>query len=256
MKMQIFGQEEHPKILALHPMLADGQSMVRLAGSLQEEYCILAPDLSGQGADTGEFESGSKEAEALFSWLKGKGWLELELVYGASLGAAVGMRLLAEKELSVKTVVFDGCPLFKNAPVLTLLLQRMYVKKQKKAREIEGIANKRMTAIYGEVFGPAMAKSFVSMSEKSLKNIVAACGKCDFPTYPEALERRMFFEYGEKDFDCRMGKKNLARYYPRASLKIRKGYGHCQFMAEQGERYEAVLREYIKWEKTAGGKGS
>lgn len=69
MQIQILGDETKPKLLALHPMLADDASMVHLAGHLREDYCIIAPDLSGQGKDTGDFESVEKEAEILYAYL-------------------------------------------------------------------------------------------------------------------------------------------------------------------------------------------
>lgn len=200
MRIQIFGDETKPKLLALHPMLADGAGMVQLAGHLREDYCIVAPDLSGQGEDTGEFESAEKEADVLFACLKQREWLEYSLIYGASLGAAVGMKLLAKPGLKVGTVVFDGCPLFENAPVLSWMMTQMYVKKQRKAKKVPELARRRMTALYGPVFGPAMAKSFVTMSENSLRAIVASCSECEFVSYPKELEKRMFFEYGGKGF--------------------------------------------------------
>ncbi len=38
-----------PKIVLLHPMLADARCMLRLTESMKGEYCAIIPDLSGQG---------------------------------------------------------------------------------------------------------------------------------------------------------------------------------------------------------------
>lgn len=43
-----YGNRELPKIILLHPMLADGENMLRVTGGLEGRYCLIAPDLSGQ----------------------------------------------------------------------------------------------------------------------------------------------------------------------------------------------------------------
>lgn len=34
-------------------------------------------------------------------------------------------------------------------------------------------------------------------------------------------------------------------YYPNATLKVREGYGHCQYMSSLGEQYGKVLEAYM-----------
>lgn len=245
MRINTYGEESLPKILALHPMLANGASMVQLAGQLRENSCIIAPDLSGQGKDTGDFESPEKEADALWAYLQEKGWLDIRLVYGASLGAAVGLELLSKPGLKVHTAVFDGCPLYREAAVLRWLLTKVFLKKYRKAVSNPGLSVRKMTELYGPVFGPSMGRTFETMSETSIRAIVAACSRCSFPQYPKELEENLHFEYGSKDSDLKIGKKNIARYYPNATLKVREGYGHCQYISSMGERYGEVLAQYM-----------
>lgn len=245
MIIKTHGDARLPKILGLHPMMASGESMLRLAGSMRERYCVIAPDLTGQGEDTGTFVSAEAEARTLHDWLLDKGWTRLELIYGASLGASVALELMAMPDLEVGTAVFDGCPLYKNAPFLKWMMTTVFLKKRRKAARVPELADQRMTQMYGPLFGPEMAKSFLRMSEDSIRGIVAACSRCSFHRYPETLERRMHFEYGEKDMDLKEAKKNLPRYYPKATLTVREGYGHCQYLSSMGEAYSGVLEQYI-----------
>lgn len=246
MIIRAYGNEKLPKAIALHPMMADGASMVKLAGKLQEKYCIIAPDLSGQGDDTGDFESAEKEADTLYTYLKEKGWLEIPLIYGASLGAAVGLELLAKPGIKAGTVVFDGCPLYKNAFLIRPLLTFVFLKKHGKAVANPGISVERMTQIYGPLFGPGMGKSFERMSEKSIRNIIAACSKCAFHQYSAETEEHLHFEYGSGDSDLKGAKKNLPKHYPAATLTVRDGYAHCQYMSSLEEAYGEVLKKYIE----------
>lgn len=245
MVIRAYGDEHLPKMIALHPMMANGESMVRLAGALRERYCIIAPDLSGHGEDGGDFESAEKEADTLYAYLRGRKIVDVAMIYGASLGAAVGLELMAKPELRVRAAVFDGCPLYRNAPVLRLLMTRMFLLKHRKAVRNPGLAAVRMSERYGAQEGQKMGQSFERMSEASIRGIVAACCRCAFHAYPEALEARMFFEYGSADMDLKEGKKNLARYYPKATLTVREGYGHCQYMSGLGEEYGRVLEGYL-----------
>ncbi len=44
-----YGDNSLPKIVLLHPMLADAHCMLRLTESMEGAYCAIIPDLSGQG---------------------------------------------------------------------------------------------------------------------------------------------------------------------------------------------------------------
>lgn len=64
-----YGDNSLPKIVLLHPMLADARCMRRLTESMEGTYCAIIPDLSGQGEDTGEYgnaQTGSRNAASLF----------------------------------------------------------------------------------------------------------------------------------------------------------------------------------------------
>ena len=49
-----YGDSSLPKIVLLHPMMADARYMLRLTESMEGKYCAIIPDLSGQGEDSGE----------------------------------------------------------------------------------------------------------------------------------------------------------------------------------------------------------
>lgn len=73
--------------------LADTQS-IACAHSVGDRSSAIIPDLSGQGEDSGEYGNAGQEAGALSLYLKKKGYTELALLMGASIGGQVGMYLL------------------------------------------------------------------------------------------------------------------------------------------------------------------
>lgn len=244
MIIQQFGDLNLPKILLLHPMLADGKSMLRLVEPLKDQYCFIAPDFTGQGNDNGEFESAEKEARMLLEYLKEKDFCEIELMFGASLGARIGLTMLEDPALNCKTVVFEGAPLYRDAKLIYWMMCAVFLRKQKKALRFPGMAVEKMTQIYG-IFGESMGHSFERMSPQSLKNIIKACSTFNFPEYSAELQKRIFFEWGSKDTDAKQ-RKTISKYYPHVHFMLREGYGHCEYMAKNYKEYAHILENYMK----------
>lgn len=239
-----YGDSSLPKIVLLHPMLADARCMRRLTESMEGAYCAIIPDLSGQGEDAGEYGNAREEADTLSDHLREKGYTELELLMGASLGGLVGMYLLAQGNISCRTAVFEGVPLYENAWMICKFMKFGFLKKHRKAIRMPlDEVKKSMSARYG-VFGDAMAENFVKMSEKSLVNVVKDC--CDFPFPPlsEAVQRRIFIEVGSKDMNCKQN-ATILKHYPSIHIQVREGYRHCMYLSEHYAEYGTLMERYM-----------
>lgn len=245
MIINTYGDESKPKMLTLHPMLADGESMMKIMNYFINDYCIIAPDLSGQGNDKGTFVNAKTDADTLAEYLISKKCTDIELLFAASLGAAVSFGLLEHKEINIKTAVFEGAPMFEKTPgFITSLMVSVFLKKQKKAKSRPGIAAERMTEMYGSVFGPSMGKSFEKMSSESLANIVRECSRCPYPELSEEMQKHLFFEYGSKDRDSR-AERIIKKHYPYATVMLRSGYGHCEYLSSHCGEYGKLLEKYM-----------
>ena len=244
MVIKEYGDNSLPKIVLLHPMLADGKIMLKLTEGMSGKYCFISPDLSGQGEDKGEFENAEKEANALTEYLINKGYTEIELITGASLGGVIGMLMISDDRINYKTAVFDGTPMYENARIIYQFMKFGFVKKRRKAVKMPIIeVRKKMKSLYG-IFGECMADNFVSMSEKSLAAIVKACSDFPFPPISEKMQKRIFLEVGSKDMNVRQNKVIL-KHYPNVHIKIRDGYGHCMYMSENYKDYGQLLENYM-----------
>lgn len=58
----------------------------------------------------GSFKAPNKRQKLLAGWLTTRGWIDLKLVFGASIGAVVAMQLIAMPTFKVHTAVLEGCP--------------------------------------------------------------------------------------------------------------------------------------------------
>ena len=244
MVIKEYGDKNLPKIVLLHPMLADGECMLNLTAGMTGKYCFIAPDLSGQRSDDGEFENPEKEAYTLTEYLKNNDFRTIELIAGASLGGVVGMLMLADKDIRYKTAVFDGAPMYENAKFIYQLMKFGFLKKHRKAAGMRPAdVRKVMESKYG-IFGECMAKNFVSISEESLVAIVKACSDFSFPPIQEDMQKRIFLEVGSKDMNCRQNRVVL-KHYPHLHIKVREGYGHCMYPAAHHKEYGRLLEMYM-----------
>lgn len=245
MVIKEYGDSSLPKVILLHPMLADGSCMLRLTESMEGKYCFIVPDLSGQGEDTGEYETAQKEVRTLTDYLKGRDYCTIELIMGVSLGGVVGMYMLANQEIRYKTAVFDGVPMYENARLIYRFMKLGFLKKHRKAKKMPLEEVKRvMTKRYG-IFGDRMGEAFVRMSEKSIVAIVRECSDFAFPPLSKEMQKRIFIEVGSKDINYRQN-KTILKYYPEVHIKVREGYGHCRYMSEHYEEYGKLLENYMR----------
>ena len=248
MVIKAYGDKNLPKIVLLHPMLADGECMLHLTAGMTGRYCFIAPDLSGQGNDEGEFENPEKEARILTKYLKNNGFDTIELIAGASLGGVVGMLMLADADICYKNAVFEGAPMYENAKLIYQIMKFAFLKIRRRAVGMPPDKVRRvMEAKYG-IFGECMAGNLVSIREESLAAIVKACSDFSFPSILEDMQKRIFLEVGSKDMNCRQNKVVL-KHYPYLHIKVRKGYRYCMYPVVHYKEYGRLLEMYMNTEQ-------
>ena len=106
-------------------------------------------------------------------------------------------------------------------------------------------AIKKMSAIYGSEAAVAMVDQFASMDAESVKNIVKDCSFVNLPNMSKELQEKCVFSYGEKDDDLGQAKKVIPVKYPNAKFKIDDGYGHCERISKDSDKYVKELMEEI-----------
>ena len=233
--------------LLIHPMLssAEGieQCVTRFWGN--DVHCFL-PDLSAHGEASGEtYVSAKEEARAIHDYLIGRNCTHLQLGFGASLGGVVLFELLSYPDLIFDHVFFEGVSFYERAPLLCFALTRVFLSKHRKAVKDPELSKRKMSEIYGQIAGPAMAKRFIAVNETSIRNIIHDCGYVDLPLLSPELQKRCIFAYGEKDSDLKQCRKTLPAKYPGAELKIWPGFAHCGRMTAESEEYAAMLKQYL-----------
>ena len=247
--MKVIERNEGAAIAALliHPMLSSAKGIEQCVTNFwrSDVHCFL-PDLSSHGEAAGEtYHSAKEEARAIHDKLIARNCTHFQLGFGASLGGVVLFELLKFEDLTFDHVFFEGVSFYERAPLLCFALTRVFLSKHRKAVKDPALSTRKMSEIYGETAGPAMAKRFIAVNEQSIRNIIHDCGYVDLPELSPQMQKRCVFAYGEKDSDLKACRKILPAKYPGAALKIWPGYAHCGRMSADSERYAAMLRQYM-----------
>lgn len=110
MKLDIIGDRRPPKILLIHPSVADSRCFAPLFPYL-EDYCLILPTLGGHDITSSDDYQGARaEAQALYQALTANGISALHALCAESLGCVVGWELLQMQRLKIRRIVFDGAP--------------------------------------------------------------------------------------------------------------------------------------------------
>lgn len=242
-----YGDKNKPVLLLLPPMYVNGTDLFSwFYPEFGDAYYYIYPDVSGTGEDKGEFEDSDKEASYLIAYLKKEGLTHLHLLYGASLGVSIGIRLLHSEALTFDSVYFDGAPFLDKLPsFINTMITRSFLKGARRCRKSLKYRKKNnLHKIYGQKQGDLMTHNLLHYSDETIKKIVDACFQGNNLTVSEEFQKKMILDYGKKDPDYIYGKKSRAGLYPLVTVKVRQGYTHCGYMAYHNKEYIKEIRDY------------
>lgn len=241
-----YGNPENPKLILLAPMMISGENIYELVSPhLKGEYFIIAPDQGGHGK-AGNYISADMEYGELKRYLLEKNYKDINLVYGASMGVAVGWRLFMDEAFNVEHAWFDGVALAKSSWIAEVLVANLFKKRKKMLNKTHVEASQSLVDWYVYDFAKMMTKNFERIDESDIKAICHACCNYDMKLLTKEQQKKLHLEYGEKDFDLKLSKKSFPKYLPNVQVVIRKGYPHCGYMAAHTKEYVEEMESFIQ----------
>ena len=241
-----YGHRNDPTIILLAPMMISGSDLYgQMSPFFQGSYHIISPDQGGHGK-AGAYISEDEEYQTLKDFLLETGCTDIELVYGASLGAAVAYRLFLDSAFTVRHAWLDGVALTKNAGFAEWFVSKMYRSRKKKSAKLKGKPSSMLIDMYGIDYATLMAKNFERITPEDIDAICHACCHYDLRKLTEEEQRKLHLDFGEKDFDLRYSRKTIPVYMPEAELVIRSGYKHCGYMAAHTKEYVEEIERFIR----------
>jgi len=241
-----YGGRDDPTVILLAPMMVSGTDLYDLMKPhFKGAFHIIAPDQGGHGR-AGAYVSADDEYSALKAFLLETGCTRIALVYGASLGVAVGYRLFFDPAFRVDRAWFDGVALASNARFAEWFMKRLFRSRKKKLAKRPVDASPSLVKMYGVDFAKMMTKNFERITLEDIDSICRACCHYDLRRLTDDQQRRLHLDFGEKDFDWRYSRRTIPVCMPNAELVIRPGYGHCGYMAAEPKAYVEQLEAFMK----------
>lgn len=246
MFINAYGNRNDPLVVLLAPMMVSGEDLYQLMRPyFKDSYHFIAPDQGGHGK-AGAYISADEEYKTLKSFLLEAGDTEIELVYGASLGVAVGWRLFTDPDFTVHHAWFDGVALSRNAGFAEWFMKNMFRSRKKKLAKTKTEASPSLVKIYGYDFAKMMTKNFERISISDIDAICHACCHYDLRKLTGEEQAKLHLDFGEKDFDLKYSKKTIPVYMPDAELVIRPSFQHCGYMAAHTKEYTEEIESFIR----------
>ncbi len=240
-----YGDSSRPKIILLHPMEITGEELYGLfLPHLRGEYCVIAPDQGGHGR-SGRYVSLEDEADTLRNYLLGKGYKDIKLLYGASMGGSVAYELMKDPAFNFEKIWFDGVTFKESADLMYRMMTKMFIKKLRQVKEDSDAMPESLMKKFGPEFAPIMLKNFAKLTEEDIVPICYACTHREMVPLPKELQMRTHLDWGSKELDLKPSRKGVKKYLPYAEKVIRKGYNHCEYMASHTKEYIEEVEKFI-----------
>ena len=247
MYMHTYGKPSDPAVVLLHPMGITAEKLYEIVGrKLKGSYCLLIPDMGNHGMEKADFLSAEDEAENICKYLKSHEIAELAMIYGASMGAAVALRMLSHSEIKVRSLYLDGAPIAKLGFIMSrvfapvLIWQKGIYEKNDQKKLAEFISR------WGEDLNDHMRETFIRFSDTSIRNIAQACVKGNMVPIPEELQKHTWMEWGEDEEYAKKSPSEAKRLYPFAHVEVRPGHNHCEYMMKKNGDYVSRIENVIQ----------
>lgn len=241
MKIELQGDRSLPKILLIHPSVADSRCFEPLFPYLKN-FCLILPTLGGHNIfDSSDYKGAKAEADELLKELESNGVSSVHTMCAESLGCLIGWELLLSRKLRIRKIIFDGAPFGRFSAVtrqlnywLTMRLVRRCRKKPEKMKIID--------KTYPQV-AATMKQVLAHYTKKTVKNIVRDA-MTGVKASPGAVTPgdHLIVMYGSKDPYIRGMKIFEDAGYPIEPV-IKAGYGHCTYVLTEPAAFCQILVE-------------
>ena len=257
MLVNTIGKEENKKIIMLPGSFCNSKSMADLYNILRDEYYIILPEYTGHYPNS-TFTTRNQEASYIMEYLKNNNIQIIDMIYGQSMGAEIGIELLYQltnNGIKVNNSFFDGAPCIK----LSYLYKKfMYFKFKTLIKMLQG---KKMEELMSSKFfnkftngDPESLKPMLEpileiapiISNETIYNENECCYTFDFPKLDDDIQKTMYFFYAKEEKAYKTCINGVKKAYPNANYEIVEGYGHLTYSVKNRNEYIKKIEKIIK----------
>ena len=256
MLINTMGDKENQKIIMLPGSFCSSKSMEYLYNILKNDYYIILPEYTGH-YENSTFTTRKQEASYIMEYLKANGIQTIDMLYGQSMGAEIGIELLYQFTnygMNVNHSFFDGAPCIK----LSYLYKKfMYFKFKTlihllKSKSMEDLMNWKFlnqfthgdTKSLKPMIEPILELAPI-ISKKTIYNENECCYTFDFPKLNSHIQKSMYFFYAREEKAYKTCIHGVKKAYPNANYEVVDGYGHLTYSVKNRDEYIKKLKNNL-----------
>ncbi len=240
-----YGDPSLQKWLMFHPLGLTGENIYEMCRDyLSGEYCILSPDQGGHGR-SGPYISFEDEKNTLTDYLLKRGYTDFLIVSGSSMGTIMVYEMLKDERFNVDYAWFESGLFKKNAPVVQIFMKRMFYGMIDSFKKDPQSLSERHVKLYGEYYAKVMRDNFLRLTKTDISRISEVFCHRKMVKLPSDVQKRIHLDWGDEDILERLSRRDIPRWFPESEVTVRKGYGHCSYMACHIGEYMAEIERFI-----------
>lgn len=266
MRLVAYGNASDPVVVLNNGSFCSERGLVEISESLARDFCVLVAVSDGNDGGHEPYISTRHQAQKILADLADRGVTRVALLQGVSMGAEIALEILRQVEadegagagIKVDRAFFDGGPfLHLNALMRAIMLKKfrgMMGRMSKKPIEAS-VASFRDSKMVVRMVGDA-ADGYESMlrdawqtaqtiNDEQIRGQVTTCYTCELPPFSEERQRRMLFQWCEKE-KARDAEPRVCKAYPHAEFRIIPDLGHAGLAALHPDRYADEIRALAK----------
>ena len=239
------GAKGAPAILFFHAMGVTGRSSERVAECLKDRYFCIMPT-STVYCEGQRYISKSDEIRQIENFLKDNEVREIALVVASSIGADLAAAFLAQTEIPVQHIFFDGGQFAQigkltrriMTPFLYFAIKSLYKKNGENLGKVMWCDDAEIRPYFvaagrALTYGNMRCQLSDSLENKPL------------PPLSEELQKHTFFEFGSIE-DHYKYRSNVMKAYPKAHYPVFESYNHMQYQIRDPKGFADMLDSIIE----------
>ena len=245
MLFETLGNKQNPAVIFFHAMGVTGASSEPVARYLQDNYFCILPTSSVYCTEQ-KYRSKADEVRQVGEFLRKQGVNKIEMVVASSIGADLALAFLAQTELPVRHVFFDGGQFAQigkgvrrvMTPFLYLAIKSLYLSNGKTLKKVMWCDDDRIKPYFiaaGKAlkYGNLRRQLSDSLEDKP------------FPHLSEALQRNTYFEFGSVEEHYKY-RASVMKAYPNGNYPVFEGCNHMQYQIQDPKGFGEMLRSIME----------
>lgn len=233
MTIHEYGIDKEAVIVLIHPSAVMWDYFDYVIPLLKEDYHLIIPALPGYDEENSneDFTSVEEIADSLAKWLISHEIKTIDILYGCSMGGSIVLKMLADRQVSVKNAICDGGITPYQLPWLVtrfIAVKDFLMISMGKIGGLRLLEKAFSTDEYSKEDLKYISRVLHFISYKTIWRTFDSCNNYAMPRHMPKYQGRFQYWYGEKEAKDRAWDiKYVKNHVPHAEFIKFKNIGHA-----------------------------